>query len=97
MYPTGSFNWTVGERCGREGFFPDTISTDLWNGNVAGPAYDLPTCKLTYALVMLLLLLLRLRLRRRRRRRLRLRLRLLVLTCSAAAGGGAAVVLYVRL
>ena len=96
MYPTGSFNWTVGERCGREGFFPDTISTDLWNGNVAGPAYDLPTCKLTYALVMLLLLL-RLRLRRRRRRRLRLRLRLLVLTCSAAAGGGAAVVLYVRL
>lgn len=39
----GSFNWTVLEKCAAEGFWPDTISTDLHSGNLQGPAYDLPT------------------------------------------------------
>ena len=39
----GSFSWTVAERCIAAGFPIHTISTDLWNGNVNGPAYDLPT------------------------------------------------------
>jgi dihydroorotase len=39
----GSFNWTVVELCASEGFWPDTISTDLHSGSAEGPAYDLPT------------------------------------------------------
>lgn len=39
----GSFNWTVAEICAREGFWPDTISTDMHSGTCEGPAYDLPT------------------------------------------------------
>jgi len=39
----GAFNWTVGEVCVGEGFWPDTISTDLHSGTCEGPAYDMPT------------------------------------------------------
>ncbi len=39
----GSFNWTVAEICAREGFWPDTISTDIHSGTCEGPAYDMPT------------------------------------------------------
>ena len=39
----GSFNWTVAELSFRQGFWPDTISTDLHSGTCEGPAYDLPT------------------------------------------------------
>lgn len=39
----GSFNWTVAEIATQEGFWPDTISTDLHSGCVDGPTYDLPT------------------------------------------------------
>ncbi|KAK3751644.1 hypothetical protein QZH41_020129 [Actinostola sp. cb2023] len=38
----GSFSWTVAELCAKDHFWPDTISTDLHNENVPGPAYDLP-------------------------------------------------------
>ena len=39
----GSFNWKVAEACAGQGFWPDSISTDLHQGNIHGPAYDLPT------------------------------------------------------
>ena len=39
----GSFNWTVGEICAAEGFWPDTLSTDLHGMTCEGPAYDFPT------------------------------------------------------
>lgn len=39
----GSFNWTVAEICAGEGFWPDTISTDIHTGTCEGPAYDMPT------------------------------------------------------
>ncbi len=39
----GSFSWKVARLALKEGLEPDTISTDLWSGNVAGPVYDLPT------------------------------------------------------
>lgn len=39
----GSFSWDVARLAFREGLEPDTISTDLWSGNVRGPVYDLPT------------------------------------------------------
>ncbi|MDG6926002.1 MAG: amidohydrolase family protein [Nitrososphaerota archaeon] len=39
----GSFSWDVGELAFKEGLRPDTISSDLWSGNVKGPVYDLPT------------------------------------------------------
>lgn len=39
----GSFNWTVAELCVQQGFWPDTISSDLHSGTCEGPAYDLPT------------------------------------------------------
>ncbi len=39
----GSFNWTVGEICAQEGFWPDLISTDLHALTSEGPAYDMPT------------------------------------------------------
>ena len=39
----GSFNWTVAELSFQQGFWPDTISSDLHSGTCEGPAYDLPT------------------------------------------------------
>jgi dihydroorotase len=39
----GSFSWDVGELAFKEGIQPDTISSDLWSGNIDGPVYDLPT------------------------------------------------------
>jgi dihydroorotase len=39
----GSFSWDVARLALNEGLEPDTISTDLWVGNVNGPVYDLPT------------------------------------------------------
>ena len=39
----GSFSWTVAEICAGDGFWPDTISSDLHKGNVDGPTYDLLT------------------------------------------------------
>jgi dihydroorotase len=39
----GSFNFRVARRAIDAGFLPDTISTDLYDLNVAGPVYDLPT------------------------------------------------------
>ena len=40
----GAFSWTVAEEFVKQGFWPDTISTDLHAASAApGPAYDLPT------------------------------------------------------
>jgi dihydroorotase len=39
----GSFNFNIARRAMDAGFLPDTISTDLYNINTAGPVYDLPT------------------------------------------------------
>ena len=39
----GSFTWTVAEAAARQGFWPDTISTDLHSGTCEGPCYDMPT------------------------------------------------------
>lgn len=39
----GSFNWTVAEICAEEGFWPDTISTDMHSLTCDGPGYDQPT------------------------------------------------------
>jgi dihydroorotase len=39
----GSFNWTVAELAAEQGFWPDTISSDLHRGTCDGPCYDLPT------------------------------------------------------
>ena len=39
----GSFSWGVARLALREGLRPDTISTDLWSGNIRGPVFDLPT------------------------------------------------------
>ncbi|MBI4876957.1 MAG: amidohydrolase/deacetylase family metallohydrolase [Acidobacteria bacterium] len=39
----GSFNFSVARRALDAGFLPDTISTDLYNVNLAGPVYDMPT------------------------------------------------------
>jgi dihydroorotase len=39
----GSFSWDIARLALSEGLDPDTISTDLWSGNVGGPVYDLPT------------------------------------------------------
>src|SRR5208337_4322616 len=36
----GSFSFDVMERCLKEGFLPDTISSDLYSANVNGPVYD---------------------------------------------------------
>jgi dihydroorotase len=40
---TGSFSWTVAEAALAGGLGVDVISTDIWNGNIEGPVYDLPT------------------------------------------------------
>lgn len=39
----GSFNFPAARRALDAGFPPDTISTDLYNLNIDGPVYDLPT------------------------------------------------------
>lgn len=39
----GSFNFAAARRALDAGFPPDTISTDIYNLNVNGPVYDLPT------------------------------------------------------
>ena len=39
----GSFKFDVAKSAFEHGFFPDTISTDLYTMNVNGPVYDLPT------------------------------------------------------
>jgi dihydroorotase len=37
------FSFDVAEKCLRQNFLPDTISTDLVSGSAFGPVYDLPT------------------------------------------------------
>ena len=39
----GSFDWTIAEVCAAQGFWPDTISTDLHTSCESGPAYSLPS------------------------------------------------------
>ncbi len=39
----GSFSWETAALALKEGLPPDTISTDLWVGNVNGPVYNMPT------------------------------------------------------
>ena len=39
----GSFDWAVAEAASRDAFWPDTVSTDLHSGNVAGAVKDLPS------------------------------------------------------
>ena len=39
----GSFNFAVARKALDAGFLPDTISTDLYNINLNGPVYDMPT------------------------------------------------------
>lgn len=40
---SGSFKWEVAEAAFRQGFLPQTISTDLHTLNVHGPVFDMPT------------------------------------------------------
>lgn len=39
----GSFNFAAAKRCLDAGFVADTISTDIYNLNINGPVYDMPT------------------------------------------------------
>jgi dihydroorotase len=39
----GSFSFDVMEQCLKQGFSPDTISSDLYSANINGPVYDLLT------------------------------------------------------
>ncbi len=39
----GSFSFGIMEKCLRQNFLPDTISSDLYTANLHGPVYDLPT------------------------------------------------------
>ncbi len=39
----GSFNFEAARKAMADGFLPDTISTDIYNLNVNGPVYDMPT------------------------------------------------------
>jgi dihydroorotase len=39
----GSFNFPAAQKIIEAGFLPDTISTDIYNLNVKGPVYDMPT------------------------------------------------------
>ena len=54
----GSFSWKVAEVCGGEGFWPNTISTDLHTDSCSAPCYDLATamsemhyCLMVYGLL----------------------------------------------
>jgi dihydroorotase len=38
-----SFSWKLAEMAFKEGLKPNTISTDLWVGNLHGPVFDMPT------------------------------------------------------
>src|SRR5262249_7946008 len=39
----GSFNFAAAKKCLDAGFVADTISTDIYNQNIGGPVYDMPT------------------------------------------------------
>ena len=39
----GSFSFDIAEKCLRDGFWPDTISSDLYTASIGGPVYDLTT------------------------------------------------------
>ncbi|MDX1982801.1 MAG: amidohydrolase/deacetylase family metallohydrolase [Bryobacteraceae bacterium] len=39
----GSFNFEAARKAIGDGFLPDTISTDIYNLNLNGPVYDMPT------------------------------------------------------
>ncbi len=39
----GSFNFDIARKAMAAGFLPDTISTDIYNLNVKGPVFDMPT------------------------------------------------------
>jgi dihydroorotase len=39
----GSFNFAAARKCLDAGFVADTISTDIYNKNINGPVYDMPT------------------------------------------------------
>jgi dihydroorotase len=39
----GSFSFDVMEKCLKQGFLPDTISSDLYSANIHGPVFDLVT------------------------------------------------------
>jgi dihydroorotase len=39
----GSFSFEVMEKCLKQGFSPDTISSDLYSASLHGPVYDFPT------------------------------------------------------
>ncbi|MCI0366471.1 MAG: amidohydrolase family protein, partial [Phycisphaerales bacterium] len=39
----GSFNFEVARKALDQNFLPDSISTDVYNVNVDGPVYDMPT------------------------------------------------------
>lgn len=39
----GSFNFDIARKALDQGFLPDSISTDVYNLNVNGPVYDMPT------------------------------------------------------
>jgi dihydroorotase len=39
----GSFNFEAARKAMQAGFLPDTVSTDIYNLNINGPVYDLPT------------------------------------------------------
>lgn len=40
----GSFMWPVATKAAAEGFYPDTISTDLHSSSILGPRSDMPNC-----------------------------------------------------
>ena len=40
---SGSFNFEVARKALDQGFLPDTISTDVYESNVNGPVFDMPT------------------------------------------------------
>jgi dihydroorotase len=40
---SGSFNFEIAKKALDQGFLPDSISTDVYNLNVNGPVYDMPT------------------------------------------------------
>jgi dihydroorotase len=40
----GSFLWPVAAAAARQGFWPDTISTDLHTSSIMGPQSDMPNC-----------------------------------------------------
>ena len=39
----GSYHWGVARQLCTQGYWPDTISTDVHTGSINGPAYDMPT------------------------------------------------------